>query len=153
MCPLSSKSLNPFFTVGYSHRSIDEFLRVLRTRHMVTLIDVRHSPVSRHRPEFSKRNLLRALEGQGIAYVHMPALGVPKSIRDELAQTGDYDVFFAWYDANVIPHLADELGKYLANDEHLPATFMCMEEDPSQCHRSRISVALRRLGFICIDIG
>lgn len=142
-----------YYTIGYSHKTTAEFLRALRLRKVATLIDVRHAPVSRHRPEFSKRNLQKALEGQGIAYAHLPSLGVPKEIRDLLSQTGNYDEFFEWYDKNVIPHLEEHLDSYLISGESLPVAFMCVEEDQSQCHRSRIAAALKRKRLTCIEIG
>ena len=141
-----------YYTIGYSKRTLDEFLYALSSRGIATLVDVRNAPVSRHRPQFSKRNLQQALQAQGIAYVHMPSLGIPKPIRTQLATTSDHEELLSWYDENVIPNLVESLRSYISDKEGLPVAFMCMEEDPAQCHRSRIAAALNRMGLACEEI-
>jgi uncharacterized protein (DUF488 family) len=73
-------------------------------------------------------------------------------VRAQLASTGDYAAFFAWYDSNVIPHLADDLRSYIVEGEGKKVALMCVEEDQLQCHRSRIAAALRQMGFVCTEI-
>ena len=44
-----------FFTIGYAGRSPDDFVDALIRAGVYTLIDARITPVSRSRPQFSKR--------------------------------------------------------------------------------------------------
>ena len=64
------------FTIGHSTRSIPEFLTLLRQVTVDLLVDVRSIPRSRTNPQFNAEVLPEALGGAGIAYRHLPALGV-----------------------------------------------------------------------------
>ena len=50
-----------FYTIGYSGRAITDFIDTLKRADVATLVDIRYSPVSRFKPEFSKRNLKTSL--------------------------------------------------------------------------------------------
>lgn len=142
-----------YFTIGYSGRTQAEFVRALRFRRVATLVDIRNTPLSRHRPEFSKNSLSDALQAVGIAYVHLPELGVPKPVREQLSRSGDYEAFFAWYDKAVAPRLVTGTLARLQDFASPPYAFMCTEKDHGKCHRSRVSAALRRLGWLGFEIG
>jgi uncharacterized protein (DUF488 family) len=63
------------WTIGHGTRSIDEFTSVVREAGIVTLIDVRRFPGSRHNPQFNQPALRTALEASGITYRHTIELG------------------------------------------------------------------------------
>jgi len=69
------------FTIGYEGLSMDRFTAQLKAAGVRRVVDVRELPLS-HKPGFSKRPLSRALEGAGLAYEHIPALGCPRPIRN-----------------------------------------------------------------------
>jgi ParB/RepB/Spo0J family partition protein len=138
------------FTVGYGERSVEQLLEVLKARGVSTLVDVRFSPVSQFKPEFSKENLSAALVDGGIQYVHHPHLGVPTEIRREAARTADLAPLFSWYDENVIPTLGD--GLTILDGLQGPVAFMCVELDPRKCHRHRIAQALEARGLKTYDL-
>jgi uncharacterized protein (DUF488 family) len=75
------KTPKNLFTVGYEGLMLEAFIQRLQSNSIQTLVDVRELPLSRKRG-FSKRALAEALALQGITYLHMPALGCPKPIRD-----------------------------------------------------------------------
>ena len=68
------------FTLGYQQRTLGEFTAILRRCDIDVLIDVRETAWS-HKPGFSKGALERALEAEGIAYVHAAFAGNPKWLR------------------------------------------------------------------------
>lgn len=137
-----------FYTVGYEKKTIEQFVEILRTKKIGTVLDVRRNPVSQYKPEFSKENLKENLSRNNIKYVHSPDLGVPSQIRRKLGETGNYDLFFKWYDENVISRL-DEME--LENLGY-PFAIMCVEYDPTKCHRHRIALALEQRGLKSIDL-
>ena len=47
----------PIYTIGYGSRSIEQFIEVLQHHKIAYLIDVRSTPYSRYKPEFSKEAL------------------------------------------------------------------------------------------------
>jgi len=63
------------FTIGHSTRAIGDFLDLLRQAGVNLLVDVRSIPGSRTNPQFNTDALTASLEGAGIGYVHLRALG------------------------------------------------------------------------------
>ncbi|MDP2953511.1 MAG: DUF488 domain-containing protein, partial [Chloroflexota bacterium] len=55
-----------FYTIGYSGRNLDTFINTLKQAGVVTLVDIRFTPLSRFKPEFSKNNLKKDIETHGI---------------------------------------------------------------------------------------
>jgi ParB family chromosome partitioning protein len=137
-----------FYTIGFAKRTVDQFLELLRLKNVRTLVDVRKNPKSMFRPEFNRENLEKVLTAQGITYIHYPELGVPEEIREKLAETGDYNWFFNWYDNNVLPNLDEVDLETLA----YPIALMCVEFDPTRCHRHRIALALEKRGLKGCDL-
>ena len=140
-----------FFTIGYSGRDIGSFLSALRKAEVATLVDVRFAPVSQYKPDFSKSNLARHLAEHGIAYAHRPALGVPRDIRAR-ALSGSRDAIWRWYDSNPARFFAGRnLHDFFNSAEH-PVAFMCVELDPTECHRHRLAIALERHRLVGRDL-
>jgi uncharacterized protein (DUF488 family) len=65
----------PFFTIGHSNRSLDEFFELLRGADIGLVADIRRAPMSRANPQFNKDTLADALAAFDISYEHMAALG------------------------------------------------------------------------------
>jgi len=140
-----------FFTTHYSQKDLDTFVETLRAAGVGTLIDVRDSPFSQFRPEFNKDGLAKALQGKGIKYEGHPELGVPKEQREKLAKSGNWSALFEWYDKNVVPRLEGVLDSRKSKNQGLTA-FLCVEKDPTKCHRHRIARALEAKGLKSIDL-
>lgn len=136
-----------FFTIGYTGRKLDEMLASLEVAGVRCLIDVRQYPVSMYRPEVSKVNLCRTVESRGMEYLHLPQLGVPRDIRAKSIDAGSRDVIWTWYDEHVVrPYIGRNLDRFLNGSDH-PVAFMCVERDPSECHRHRLFLALEAQGL------
>jgi uncharacterized protein (DUF488 family) len=100
----------------------------------------------------SKGNLSRLLEENGIHYVHLPQLGVPRDIRAKAIEAGKRDVIWEWYDENVInSFIGKNLHFFLNGFEH-PVALMCTEIDPQECHRHRLCLALEQMGMRSFDL-
>ncbi len=56
------------FTVGHSTRTLEELVRILSSHKITAVVDVRHFPVSKKFPWFSRENLEKELEKHGIKY-------------------------------------------------------------------------------------
>jgi uncharacterized protein (DUF488 family) len=141
-----------FFTIGYTGRKSDELAAVLIASGVRTVMDVRQIPVSMFRPEVSKKNLRAFVEAHGMNYVHLPELGVPRDIRARAIETGSRDTIWKWYDKNVVlPQLRMNLHRFMNAIEH-PVAMLCVEIDPHECHRHRISLALEQMGFRGFDL-
>jgi uncharacterized protein (DUF488 family) len=58
--------MQPVFTIGYGTKPLEQFLKTLYRRDIQYLIDVRSSPRSNYRPEFSSDALENSLKRAGI---------------------------------------------------------------------------------------
>lgn len=130
------------FTIGYAGKDIQQFIRLLQQSHITTLIDVRQLPLSRKR-DFSKSNLQEHLEHSGIEYRHLGILGSPKNLREKVRSDNDYQAFFKGYTSylktkqDTIEELADAVTQK-------SACLMCVEPEPTQCHRQIVAHALEK---------
>ena len=125
----------PIYTIGYGARSIDEFIVVLQDHEIAYLLDVRSSPYSRFKPEFSKTALENVLQANGIRYVYMgDTLG---------GKPDDPDCF---EDGKVVYARVSEKEFYrhgivrvqTAFEQGLRVVLMCSEGKPEMCHRSKL---------------
>lgn len=132
------------FTFGYEGLSIDAFIARLRTTQIKTVVDVRELPLSRKKG-FSKTAFCTALAEHDIAYLHAPALGCPKPIRDQYKTDGNWarytNGFLSYIETQ--DHSVRELVKIAKTTT---VCLVCFEEDYSTCHRTYVARAARKLG-------
>jgi uncharacterized protein (DUF488 family) len=141
-----------FFTIGYMRRSITDVIEALADAGVTTLIDIRRNAVSMYKPDFSKRNLQRYLRSSGLEYLHLPDIGVPRHVRALSVGKGHRQDIWAWYDNVVVPEIAGRnLTRFFNAFEH-PIALMCLELDPTECHRHRLALALERVGLQSYDL-
>lgn len=106
------------YTIGYSTRTLPEFLCELERRGITQLVDVRSSPWSRNQP-FNANQIERWAEQGGILYRQA---GEVLGGRTEIA-LGHHDYLAA------LDRLIDAASRE-------PLAIMCSEGDPTQCHRT-----------------
>jgi uncharacterized protein (DUF488 family) len=67
--------VHPFFTIGHSTRSIQDFVELLRQAEVQLVVDVRTVPRSRTNPQYNGDVLPETLSEFQIGYTHIAALG------------------------------------------------------------------------------
>lgn len=130
------------FTLGYQGHSIATFLDVLRAHGITRVIDVRERPYSR-KPDFTKKRLAAHLEADGVAYLHLVALGTPKPLRDEVRRSKNYPAFFAAVEPLVEAQDA-ALQEALALARGETCALLCYEGPARECHRLVVAEAMLR---------
>lgn len=141
-----------FYTISYAGRTIANVIEVLRSASVATLVDVRHTPVSMYKPDFSKANLRRHVEAAGFRYLHFPHLGIPREIRRQAIGKENRNDLWEWYDRCVVNQFIGTNLHYFLNSADHPVALMCVEIDPTSCHRHRLGLALERLGLKGFDL-
>jgi uncharacterized protein (DUF488 family) len=126
-------------SIGYERFADSrDFAATLATAGFERLIDVRELANSRRRG-YSKTALSGVLAEAAIEYLHVRALGNPKPIRD-LYKAGRVaegrELYRRRLPREALERLADALREK-------PTALMCLEDDPSSCHRTDILAALR----------
>ena len=123
------------YSIGYGARSMDEFLATLQAHRIEYLIDVRTTPFSKFKPEFTKELLQHHIERVGIRYVFMGDTlgGQPKDPSCHTDGKVDYDKVRArpFFQAGL-----ERLKKAFAQQRRV--ALMCSEGRPEQCHRSKL---------------
>lgn len=129
------------FTVGYENTTPAGLISALQDSGVRVLVDVRALANSR-KPGFAKTALSAALEGAGIGYLHLRALGTPAEGRAAVraGKPAEMRRIFG-------QHLAGtEAQAALANLSDLarqqPVCLLCLEADPRHCHRSLVAEAV-----------
>ena len=128
------------YTVGHGNRTIEELLGLLRAVGVVTLVDVRAQPRSRHNPQFNDDSLRSACENAGITY-HWAGrhLGGMRETRpDSPHQALDKGLrgFADHMDTEAFQRGAFQLQQLVANGV---CAMLCVERDPAYCHRVLIA--------------
>jgi len=132
-------------TLGQGARSLDELISALQAHRIEYLLDVRSSPYSKFRPEFSREALEAALKARGISYVFMgDTLGGQP--RDPDCYTDGKVDYAKVRQQSFFRSGLDHLRK--THDQRMRAALMCSEGRPEQCHRSKmIGEALAAAGI------
>lgn len=133
-----------FFTVGYEGITIDAYLDILIEQNISTLIDVRKNPVSM-KYGFSKKQLAEYMQAGGISYVHLPELGVPSHLRQDLHSPTAYEELFDHYFTHILPKQTRALEhlKEIAQEQKRVA-ITCFEADHRFCHRHKVAQYLEQ---------
>ncbi|MBX3551663.1 MAG: DUF488 domain-containing protein [Pseudolabrys sp.] len=137
----------PFFTIGHSTRSLDDFIGLLRGVEIVLLVDIRTIPRSRTNPQFNKDALPAALAPAGIDYEHIAALGGLRGKMRDKTRVAAPDVNGFWTNKSFHNYADYALSDpFRAGLEHLRAVghrrrcaIMCAEAVWWRCHRRIVS--------------
>ncbi len=136
------------WTIGHSTRTLDEFIDMLRSFDIATVVDVRHYPGSRKYPQYNKEALYDALSLVGIAYVHLESLGGRRKPQPHSQNTAWRHPAFQGYadymDTQEFQQGFEQLVGLAAKSR---TAFMCSEAVWWRCHRSLISDLLKSRGW------
>jgi uncharacterized protein (DUF488 family) len=124
------------FTIGYGNRKFENFTTLLKLFDIELIIDIRRFPTSKW-TEFVKENLQRALPAKGIGYVHIRELG---------GYRGGYETYTR---TQKFKQGLKELMK-LAREKS--SAIMCVESNPSACHRRFIAKELKKRRWKVVHI-
>lgn len=149
----SDKRQVVLLTLGHSTLPIETFLRILRENGCTLLADIRTVPRSRHNPQFGQDELAPALEGAGIAYRWLKALGGLRRPRPDSINTAWRNASFRGYaDYMQTPEFAAALDELLGFGAERKTVLLCAEAVPWRCHRSLVADALTARGVPVEDI-
>lgn len=140
-----NKDKTTLFTIGYEGITLEEYLNKLIINDIRLLCDVRNNPLSM-KFGFSKTQLKSACESIGIAYVHLPEVGIQSEDRQELNAQADYDRLFKTYKETTLKETIDN-QKIILNllIKHKRIALTCFEANICQCHRKPLAEAIAGL--------
>lgn len=146
----------PFFTIGHSSRSLEEFVELLNEVGTELVADIRKVPKSRANPQFAKDTLADALAAFDISYEHIAALGGlrgrTRSVAPEINGLWRNESFHNYADYALsmqfhagLEHLRDE-------GRSRRCAIMCSEAVWWRCHRRIVADYLIASGEVVFHI-
>lgn len=136
------------YTIGYSVRSLEEFLEMLKSFNIEVLADVRRFAGSKRYPWFSKENLEKVLPENTIEYIHFEALGGRRKVQPNSVNSRWKNESFRGYaDYMQTEEFTKNIEKLETIAKLKTTAFMCSEAVWWSCHRSMISDYLKVKGW------
>jgi uncharacterized protein (DUF488 family) len=140
----------PFYTIGHSTRSIEEFASLLKGQNITLLLDVRTVPRSWKNPQYNKDALPESLKPFQIQYKHIEALGgLRNKRRDVSPETNAYwehESFRNYADYAMGQSFRDGLAELIELGRQQRCAIMCAEAVWWKCHRRIITDYLLAAG-------
>ena len=141
------------WTIGHSTRSLDEFLSLLGSYSIETIVDVRSFPGSRKYPHFGKDALAESLRAHGLCYEWVKALGGRRRPKPNSPNTAWRNESFRGYaDYMDTPDFQAAVQELMDRAKHTRIALMCAEAVWWRCHRSMISDDLCVKGIRVVHI-
>lgn len=128
----------PFYTIGHSTQTIQEFVHLLRTAEVSVVADIRSIPRSRTNPQYNSDLLPETLATFGIDYRLIPDLG---GRRNKIKAAGDTNAFWQnnsfknYADYALTDGFEHGLAELIALGRNKRCVMMCSEAVWWRCHR------------------
>ena len=147
---------NPFYTIGHSTRSIDEFVDLLSPQAIQLVVDVRTIPRSRTNPQYNREALAGKLEKFQIAYEHSAALGGLRGRAQDIPASvnafWNNKSFHNYADYATTEQFRSGLSRLRVLGRSTICVVMCAETVWWRCHRRIIADYLIAAGETVLHI-
>ena len=124
---------NTLFTIGYSGRSIDNFIGLLERHRITALCDVRSVPYSSQNPQFNRELLKKVLKSHNIEYVFLgKELGARP--KDPSCYVDGKALYQKIAESSLFKNGLERIR--LGMQKGYVLALLCAEKEPMACHRS-----------------
>ena len=145
---MKTKKPKTIWTIGHSTHSLDEFVAMLHSFMIETVVDIRSFPGSRKFPQFNKEALEVSLPQSNIQYIHIKKLGGRRKVNPESKNTTWRHVAFRGYaDYMETDSFAEGIKELIEIAQKQHTAYMCSEAVWWRCHRSMVSDYLKANGW------
>jgi uncharacterized protein (DUF488 family) len=127
------------YTLGYTQKSLEQFIRLLQGAGVDAVIDVRLRNTSQL-AGFAKRDDLSYLlrEGFGIGYEHHPELAPTSELFNDYKANGDWPAYQNAFLLLLAQRDAQAVGRDILARYRRPC-LLCSEPVPDHCHRRLVA--------------
>ncbi|MBM7853902.1 uncharacterized protein (DUF488 family) [Desulfohalotomaculum tongense] len=125
------------FTIGFSKKSLREFIKRLQKHNINQVIDIRLNNTSQLAGFAKKEDLKYILELVGIEYKHMPEFAptdaILKGYKNKKITWDEYEKLFIdlLKTREPLPNIVDTPGENIC--------LLCSEDKPKECHRRLVA--------------
>lgn len=127
------------YTIGYTQKTLEDFIRLLQQAGVDAVIDIRLRNTSQL-AGYAKRDDLAFLlrEGFGIEYEHRRELAPTPEILDAYKSEGDWTAYEEGFLPLLIEREAEKVGRDLLDRYQRPC-LLCAEPTAERCHRRLVA--------------
>lgn len=129
----------PFYTIGHSTRTIEEFVELLRSAEVTLVIDIRTIPKSRTNPQYNKETLPERLGAFNIGYEYIDELGglrsKSKDVQSSINSFWHNQSFHNYADYTLTESFRNGLAHMITLGRQQRCVMMCSEAVWWRCHR------------------
>lgn len=127
------------YTVGHSTRTLEEFVQLIRSFGVESVIDIRTVPRSKRNPLYNLDVLPDLLAQQGISHHQLSKLGglrkKSKTVSEEANSFWENRSFHNYADYALSPAFDEGLAELIDLSRAQPCAIMCAEAVWWRCHR------------------
>jgi uncharacterized protein (DUF488 family) len=132
------------YTIGFTQKSLRQFIELLRGAGVDGIVDVRLNNTSQLAGYAKRDDLAFILEAFGIGYCEEQRLAPTPALLDAYHRDHDWDAYAPAFEALLAERpLAAILDAIAARFEQ--PCLLCAETEPSHCHRRLVAEAFARL--------
>lgn len=136
------------WTIGHSTRTLEEFVAMLLSFNIDSVVDIRSYPKSRKFSQFNKEALEISLPENNIEYIHLKKLGGRRKVNPESKNTTWRHAAFRGYaDYMETEPFAEGIKELIEIAQQQHTEYMCSEAVWWRCHRSMVSDYLKAHGW------
>lgn len=132
----------PFFTIGHSNRSLEEFVDLLGSADIGLVADIRTVPRSRANPQFNRDTLPEALPDQ-ISYEYLADLGglrgKARTVAPDVNGFWTNESFHNYADYALSERFRSGFARLVELGRERRTAMMCAEAVWWRCHRRIVS--------------
>jgi len=133
----------PFYTIGHSTRTLEEFIGLLHTVQVTLVADIRTVPRSRTNPQYNRDTFPDSLAASGIKYEYITQLGgLRGKSRTVLPATNGFwenQSFHNYADYALSAAFQEGLNRLIELGHTQRCVMMCAEAVWWRCHRRIVS--------------
>ena len=126
------------YTIGFTKKSLEEFITRLQEAGVDTIVDIRLRPNSQLSGFAKQRDLPFILNAFDIGYEYQPELAPTDEILDGYRKDKDW----AAYEERFRPLLSERAAEATAREllaRYSAPCLLCSEDTPEQCHRRLVA--------------
>lgn len=144
--------MKTLYTIGHSNLRIDDFINLLNTYDINSIVDVRSTPYSRYTPQYNRENLKVSLKKYGVAYIGMAKeFGARRDNRSLYHDEGGYLDFELVYKDEYFLKGVQRIDAGISLGYKI--ALMCTERDAIDCHRNiMIARYFHRQGYAIVNV-
>src|SRR5215813_7549513 len=132
------------YTIGFTQKSLRQFIGLLREVHVDGVVDIRLNNTSQLAGYAKRDDLAFILETVGIGYLEEKRLAPTSELLDAYHRDRDWPAYERAFTALLAARPLPEILTAL-EDRFARPCLLCAEPEPSKCHRRLVAEAFVRL--------